>query len=254
MPNHVTNAWTITGPANEIKRLFIEKEFTFNDVIPPPANLHDIDEAADYCRNRALYELLTGNIHADHTWLHDAKDSGYRILTWARGSDSKMVADTFRSLTDPASLAAYFAIHAPAGFVKGLFDSKELHDKTGASWWYDWNVKYWGTKWDCYDVNVSDPWESGDGRLSVQLNFNTAWSLPQPVILKLVDMGFSIEGAWFDEAWCHCGRIVGSQIVSVDCNPSNPEALSLYQDVYGEAYEPEPEPDEINTDSEESQP
>jgi hypothetical protein len=72
------------------------------------------------------------------------------------------------------------------------------------------------------------------------------------VILKLIDMGFSIEGAWFDEAWCHCGRIVGSRIVPVDCHPSNPEALSLYQDVYGEAYEPEP--DEIDTDSEESQP
>ena len=44
--------------------------------------------------------------------------------------------------------------------------------------WYVFNNKYWGTKWDaCDGIDCGD-----------HVEFNTAWSTPEPVIKKLANM------------------------------------------------------------------
>lgn len=50
--------------------------------------------------------------------------------------------------------------------------------KYGVVGWYDWNVRYWGTKWDAMDVT----YEGG------AFFFDTAWSAPLPVIRRLAEM------------------------------------------------------------------
>lgn len=45
--------------------------------------------------------------------------------------------------------------------------------------WYDWNIINWGTKWDACDSSV----ETTDNEII--LEFQTAWSTPKPVFLKL---------------------------------------------------------------------
>ena len=47
--------------------------------------------------------------------------------------------------------------------------------------WYDWRVQNWDTKWDCYDVVVTD-----DDPESVEIEFNTAWSPPEAICLSLI--------------------------------------------------------------------
>ena len=42
--------------------------------------------------------------------------------------------------------------------------------------WYDWSVQNWDTKWDAYDVVVTD-----DDPESVEIEFNTAWSPPEAI-------------------------------------------------------------------------
>ena len=42
--------------------------------------------------------------------------------------------------------------------------------KYGAGNWYDWSIKYWGTKWGAYSVNEPEGIESG-----WRFRFNTAW-------------------------------------------------------------------------------
>lgn len=48
----------------------------------------------------------------------------------------------------------------------------------GCKDWYDWAVRNWGTKW-----NSSDGFYEND-----TLSFQTAWSLPEPVLVKLSEM------------------------------------------------------------------
>jgi len=61
--------------------------------------------------------------------------------------------------------------------------------------WYDWNRENWGTKWGAYDLTIVD--DEQEDEISVQ--FLTAWSPPQPIFDKLIEMGFDISGLWKDE-------------------------------------------------------
>ena len=42
--------------------------------------------------------------------------------------------------------------------------------------WYDWRVQNWDTKWDAYDVVVTD-----DDPECTEIDFNTAWSPPEAI-------------------------------------------------------------------------
>jgi len=56
----------------------------------------------------------------------------------------------------------------------------------GASNWYEWSINNWGTKWGAYDVDANlDMGEFGD---SVQVRFQTAWSLPEPIFAELAEL------------------------------------------------------------------
>jgi methionine synthase II (cobalamin-independent) len=55
----------------------------------------------------------------------------------------------------------------------------ENKKKHGYADWYDWAVNNWGTKWNAYDFNERDEFE---------LEFNTAWAHPFPIIDKISTM------------------------------------------------------------------
>lgn len=60
--------------------------------------------------------------------------------------------------------------------------------------WYDWSIEHWGTKWNAYSFQ----WH-GKADHCIAIQFDTAWSPPEPVLDKLVEMGFIIAGLWKDE-------------------------------------------------------
>ena len=64
--------------------------------------------------------------------------------------------------------------------------------------WYDWRVQNWDTKWDCYDVVVTD-----DDPESVEIEFNTAWSPPEAICHALREQYPDVSISWFyDEPGC----------------------------------------------------
>ena len=64
--------------------------------------------------------------------------------------------------------------------------------------WYDWRVQNWDTKWDCYDVVVTD-----DDPESVEIEFNTAWSPPEAICSASREQYPDVSVSWFyDEPGC----------------------------------------------------
>ena len=64
--------------------------------------------------------------------------------------------------------------------------------------WYDWRVNNWDTKWDAYDVVVTD-----DDPECTEIEFNTAWSQPEAICHKIREDYPDVSVSWFyDEAGC----------------------------------------------------
>jgi len=64
--------------------------------------------------------------------------------------------------------------------------------------WYDWRLQNWDTKWDAYDVVVTD-----DDPEQLEVEFNTAWSPPEAICHKIREDFPDISVSWFyDEPGC----------------------------------------------------
>ena len=64
--------------------------------------------------------------------------------------------------------------------------------------WYDWRIQNWDTKWDAYDVVVTD-----DDPESVEIEFNTAWSPPEAICSAIREQYPDVSVSWFyDEPGC----------------------------------------------------
>ncbi len=64
--------------------------------------------------------------------------------------------------------------------------------------WYDWRVQNWDTKWDAYDVEVTD-----DDPDCTEIQFNTAWSPPEAICSALREQYPDVDISWFyDEPGC----------------------------------------------------
>ena len=64
--------------------------------------------------------------------------------------------------------------------------------------WYDWRIQNWDTKWDCYDVEVTD-----DDPDQLEVEFNTAWSPPEAICHALREQYPDVSISWFyDEPGC----------------------------------------------------
>lgn len=60
--------------------------------------------------------------------------------------------------------------------------------------WYSWNVKKWGTKWNCYNTSI------GEEKGKAFIKFDTAWSIPYPVIVAFCNkFQIPFEHRYYDE-------------------------------------------------------
>ena len=59
--------------------------------------------------------------------------------------------------------------------------------------WYDWRLKYWDTKWDCYDLEIDDD----DLPHGFEVSFNTAWSPPERICRAMRKQYPDIDISWF---------------------------------------------------------
>jgi hypothetical protein len=88
--------------------------------------------------------------------------------------------------------------------------SDRLIEKYGTNDWYEWAVKNWGTKWDCYDVTSWDITENGDNS-SATIYYETAWS-PATQMWEKVSRDYpTIQ--FFHEFADEGGGFVGNQLI-----------------------------------------
>lgn len=91
--------------------------------------------------------------------------------------------------------------------------------RTGEEYnWYGWRCENWGTKWNSYDCLVI---YNNHSHTEVSIDFFTAWSPPEPVIKKLIEMYPSLSFCldYEETGECYAGILEGSngKITKEDC-------------------------------------
>ena len=77
--------------------------------------------------------------------------------------------------------------------LNDLFPPK-FPDGTVDDRWYDWRLQNWGTKWDCYEVDINEESEHG-----FTVTFDTAWSPPEEIKYAIRDRyeNDDLSMSWF---------------------------------------------------------
>jgi hypothetical protein len=67
--------------------------------------------------------------------------------------------------------------------------------------WYDWNINYWGTKWD---ANIIDWCRDSDNELTIYCD--TAWSPPIALYEYLTEQGWEIDAYYHEGGMGYAGK------------------------------------------------
>jgi hypothetical protein len=177
MPNHITNYLVIFGTTPKTREILDtingNELIDFNKIIPMPKELRTVSSPA-----RIISESQ-----------YEKEMSEYKL-----------------KLKNPTELDKL------TGVTHGITEkmSNEYRQKFGADNWYDWSIVNWGTKWNSYDNEYHESLPTNNDIFETRISFQTAWSPPIPVILKLSQMFpenvFILK--WYDEDIGHnTGRI-----------------------------------------------
>ena len=180
MPNWCANQVDVEGDETEVARLIAfvkgdEDAFDFSNIVPIP-------DSPYYAVNEGQNDFLCG---CKKVWVETKAqvgkydEEGYEKAEghWEVGG-LPIIKEVLGNGTIQDSVSAMF----------GGSDVCPIH-KVGQisshpDWWYNWNVKNWGTKWNCGEV-----WHDRDDDSPVEgktsYNFETAWSPAVPVIHAL---------------------------------------------------------------------
>lgn len=126
----------------------------------------------------------------------------------------------FWNIVKPDNLEAYFGEqpkHEPNKPI--TFDSDH---------WYDWNIRNWGTKWDVANKDENSPYNDTDMETTdkaVIYTFNTAWSVPLPVLINLssqypeliLHLFYQEETGWGGETEIMNGKIIRDMSYDSQC-------------------------------------
>ena len=87
-------------------------------------------------------------------------------------------------------------INEESPFMNGLrFKSTNAQDDR----WYNWRVQNWGTKWDCYTLEMDDT----DLPHGFEVTFETAWSPPEEVCSAIREQYPNVSiSRFYDDPGC----------------------------------------------------
>lgn len=189
MPNHVRNIVKMEGIVN--LPLFVMNDgikcFDFNKIISMPESLNiESGSMTDQC----IMYYLTDRCTLPVICIGEEKLGVARKLISNRYCKGD---DWLKIVFERVMVRAYVASESERN--KMYQDGKtylDNYEKYGYTTWHDWCCKNWGTKWNAY----ANEQENED-----TIIFDTAWSNPEPVMLKLSEMypKAMIEHWWADE-------------------------------------------------------
>lgn len=202
MPNHITNILRITGK---------DAEKAYNAI---EGNGEDSERLfIDFNNIIAMPEELRGTTSP-------APKKAKKIIQSCKG--------------DPVKVATYLKKHTEDLLGNVDEDTKTLiaFARCGITDWYTWASTNWGTKWNAYSQSKE---ESGE------VQFDTAWSTPFPVMQKLSLMfpEATITVEYADEdLGSNCGRYVLENGETIEKYlPDGDEALMFACEIKGCDYD-----------------
>lgn len=200
MPNHITNVITINGVSDERRAeilaaiKFDNEEITRNSIdfeklIPMPEALN-VESGSRSHKALELYKSFMAEV---------------KIMTMMDITGS-IPADKYQEAIGEILKKYEGLSDGDEGLLKfgeQLFNNTQNY---GASDWYEWCPRHWGTKWNSYGYD-SDAFHDADN----QIEFLTAWNSVPPIMERLSEMfpDAEISYRWADEDF---GANVGEQV------------------------------------------
>lgn len=188
MPNWCECDLRVEGPKTIVEKFLTfamgeESVFDFNRIVPMPPELSEVPSGSNEMGYRAKYGT-------------EAEVADVLSYPWVRSE----------GVTTREELIAFFERTRPE-MMATAERYKANADKYGATTWYDWSWEHWGTKWNAHEASLNPEatlsWEEGGQEMSgVEINFETAWGPPEPVIRRASELFPELE---FDLRYFECG-------------------------------------------------
>ena len=170
----------------------------YYSVYPDKAKLYRGDtEMPNHCHNRVTFYSANTEAVAKLKKIFEDEECFTQIIPEPDWLNTPLMSSDMprNDLYKPKGKLGELPQYVDSGFGKMLrFKSTGHADDR----WYDWRVQNWDTKWDCYDVVVTD-----DDPESVEIEFNTAWSPPEAICSAIREQYPDVSVSWFyDEPGC----------------------------------------------------
>jgi hypothetical protein len=185
------------GPKDQIQKLSenhfteyenyqgtIEKHLNFETIIPSPDIVRQTQSGSSANLGAYLLDVLSGE--ADYQEKYDSKIG-------RQGNESA-----------EAAIERFFKENPECQDFGRL--QRQCLKGTGVVDWYDWNILHWGTKWNACEGKIESVF-THEGISVMEFTFETAWSVPEPVWVKLAEMFPDVvfRFVFFDEGWNFAG-------------------------------------------------
>jgi len=212
MPNWCANQLDITGNESEIVRLIeaVKGEddgFDFSKIVPIP-------DSKFYAANESQNDFLCGcksEFVITKEMVKGAEGHEYEKDHGFEPQEGYWAVDGLPVVKKNLDNGAIEVV------VAKMFGGSEVCPKCDApkisshpDWWYNWNVKNWGTKWNCSEVwhDRVDNDQTIEGDTSY--NFDTAWSPAEPVVAALAQQfpTLSITHRYCEGGMGYAGQVV----------------------------------------------
>ncbi len=169
MPNWCQNEVEINGSKEEISKFLelVTEKFDFDKIIPMPKELENTTSGSN---GSIEYQALYGTekelaIILNYSWV-EAKNRE-ELIEFLKNKDKDYI-------------------------IEGEKYKNNI-DKYGYTTWYEWSIENWGTKWSLSDENYIV--DQNDEYISFE--FDTAWSPPEGIYTKLVELFPELNISWF---------------------------------------------------------
>jgi hypothetical protein len=209
MPNYIKNKMALHGSIDEINELFEHIKngkdlIDFNKIIPRPESLN-IESSSTVDNGLAILKYQNSR---DDSELKERLNYHWVISSGIKTTDelSKYLLD--KNLAD----------------IKTAQIAMSNIEMYGHKDWYSWSVDNWGTKWNAGDSHLDD---------NNNLVFETAWSIPLPIFLKISEMfpDVTITIEYADEdIGSNCGSVtIKNSIIIEDIEYDGIKACEIWE-------------------------
>ena len=200
MPNWVKTIVNISGERSELEKLqeFVRSEnsvFSFNKIIPMPEELNMVSGGLQYeyvqCYINSLSKREAESLKQKLSQCRCFFYGNYynKFFDNKREIDEDMMRRLENNIASYPNLKDKSVTGIGKQYVENVL-------KYGTDSWYDWCCENWDTKWDACDASLSDA-----GQNTICYEFDTAWSLAEAPLRKLLQLfpSISIYGVFADE-------------------------------------------------------